>query len=169
MAFLGVTGITVFVIALIINFFLEMSEPSRGWVCHVDMVPFADDILAIAAVIPNLMLALAYQMNFFPIFKGMKDSRDEKMAKASISGVLGCAFFYLLVGNIGYCLFGNHLQGNFLLSFKRSETREVLYILLNGGFLISVFFSFPVMFFGARNNFIAISKTVILMIRNSRE
>ena len=70
MAFLGVAGITVFVISLIINFFLEMSEPKRGWYCHSEMVPFADDILEISAVIPNMMLALAYQMNFFPIFKG---------------------------------------------------------------------------------------------------
>ena len=168
MAFLGVAGITVFVIALIINFFLEMGEPARDWVCHADMVPFADDILGMAAVIPNLMLALAYQMNFFPIFKGMKDSRDEKMAKASISGVLGCAFFYVLVGNIGYCLYGNHVQGNFLLSFKRGDISEPLYILLNAGFLISLFFSFPVIFFGARNNFIAINKTIVLMIRKSR-
>ena len=91
------------------------------------------------------------------------------MAKASISGVLGCAFFYVLVGNIGYCLYGNNLQGNFLLSFTRGDINEALFILLNGGFLISVFFSFPVMFFGARNNFIAITKNVILIIRKSRE
>ena len=70
MAFLGVAGITVFVIALIINFFLEMSEPARDSYCHPDMVPFENDILQMAVVIPNLMLALAYQMNFFPIFKG---------------------------------------------------------------------------------------------------
>ena len=33
---------------------------------------------------------------------------------------------------------------------------------MNGGFLISVFFSFPIMFFGARNNFIEIIKILIL-------
>lgn len=36
---------------------------------------------------------------------------------------------------------------------------------MNGGFLVSVFFSFPVMFFGARNNFISITKVVILQLR----
>ena len=97
------------------------------------------------------------------------------MTKASITGVLGCAFFYVLVGNIGYCLFGNNLEGNFLLSFSRDTgtgedgINDALYLLLNGGFLISVFFSFPVMFFGARNNFIAISKNIILVIRKSKE
>jgi hypothetical protein len=33
---------------------------------------------------------------------------------------------------------------------------------MNAGFLISVFFSFPVMFFGARNNFIALMKLIAL-------
>ena len=33
MAFLGVAGITVFMIAMIINFFIEMSEPERNWNC----------------------------------------------------------------------------------------------------------------------------------------
>ena len=70
MAFIGVAGITFFVIALIILFILEMNEPKRGWYCHYDMVPFASDILKISAVIPNVMLALGYHMNFFPIFKG---------------------------------------------------------------------------------------------------
>ena len=129
-----------------------------------------------ASVIPNLMLAFGYHMNFFPIFKGtwknysgLKDSRDEKMTKASIFGIFGCAFFYFLVGNIGYCLFGREVKGNFLLAFDRNKMNDGLYILLNFGFLISVFFSFPVMFFGARNNFIAITKTIVMACKKSRD
>lgn len=33
MAFLGVAGITVFMIAMIINFFIEMNETERNWNC----------------------------------------------------------------------------------------------------------------------------------------
>lgn len=44
--------------------------PERDWECHTDVKPFADASLGMATVIPNMMLALAYQMNFFPIFKG---------------------------------------------------------------------------------------------------
>lgn len=43
----------------------------RDWSCHPDMVPVGSDFLQMVIVIPNLMLALAYQMNFFPIFKGI--------------------------------------------------------------------------------------------------
>lgn len=49
----------------------------------------------------------------------MKDSRDEKMAKASLSGVCACSIFYILVGNMGYCLLGKNLKANFLLAFTR--------------------------------------------------
>lgn len=70
LAFLGVSGITIFVISLIITFFVEMSEETRDWHCHPDLVPVASDFLQMVIVIPNMMLALAYQMNFFPIFKG---------------------------------------------------------------------------------------------------
>lgn len=47
-----------------------MSEPQRDWSCHPDLVPFGNDALKMMVVIPNLILALAYQMNFYPIFKG---------------------------------------------------------------------------------------------------
>ncbi len=47
------------------------------------MVPVGQDFLQIIIVIPNMILALGYSMNFFPIFKGkssnnsgMKDARD---------------------------------------------------------------------------------------------
>ena len=52
----------------------------------------------------------------------MKDARDEKMSKATLTGVVACSFLYLLVGNMGYCLFGNNLQGNLLLAFSLEET-----------------------------------------------
>lgn len=66
---------------------------------------------------------------------------------------------------MGACRYGRSTQGNFLLNFQRGDISEALYILMNGGFLVSVFFSFPVMFFGARNNFINITKMVVLGLR----
>lgn len=71
MAFLGVAGITVFVITLIVTFFAEMGDKDHNWQCNSDVTPFESDLLEMAAVIPNLMLAFGYHMNFFPIFKGI--------------------------------------------------------------------------------------------------
>jgi hypothetical protein len=60
------------------------------------------------------------------------------------------------VGLIGSAMYGSKLQTNFLLNLKIHELNDFLFWGMNGGFLLSVFFSFPVMFFGARNNFIAL-------------
>lgn len=68
MAFLGVAGILCFIVCLIINFFNEMAE--RDWVLDQELNAFPQDWLKVAAVTPNIMLALAYHMNFFPIYKG---------------------------------------------------------------------------------------------------
>lgn len=48
------------------------------------------------------------------------------------------------------------METNFLLNLKIDDLNDVLFWGMNGGFLLSVFFSFPVMFFGARNNFVAL-------------
>jgi hypothetical protein len=90
------------------------------------------------------------------------------MLKTSFLGILGCATLYLIVGNLGYCLYGREVEGNFLLVFHRGDISEPLFILLNLSFLISVFFSFPFMFFGARNNFIALVKMAIMIYNNNR-
>lgn len=43
---------------------------------------------------------------------------------------------------------------------KKGETGTPLYIIMNGIFLISVLCSFPLIFYGARNNFIALFKII---------
>lgn len=90
------------------------------------------------------------------------------MATASLTAIITCSIVYVLVGNMGYCLFGNNLEGNFLLAFNRGIVNDGLYLLLNISFLISVSFSFPVIFFGARNNFIAITNNVVAYINKKR-
>ena len=68
MAFLGVTGISIFVVALVINFFIELSQ--NDWDIKYELDPFPRDFGDALAALPNIMLAFAFQMNFFPIFKG---------------------------------------------------------------------------------------------------
>ena len=135
------------------------------------MVPIATDILQMATVIPNAMLTLSFLLNFFPIFKGtflfkigMKEAHDKKMSRATLTALTVCSTIYLCVGNMGYCLFGKNIQGNFLLSFRREEINEILYLFMNIGFLVSVFFSFPVVFFAARNNLIAVIQDILSII-----
>lgn len=132
---------------------------------------FPRDWGKVASVIPNIMLALSFQMNFFPIYKGkikyilgLKNSNDTKFGRATLVGLSTVAFCYILVGIVGYTMYGSKVKSNFLLNLDPKELNDVLYFLMNIGFLTSVFFSFPVMFFGARNNFIALIQ--MFMSRN---
>lgn len=52
-----------------------------------------------------------------------------------------------------------------MLAFNADELNDVAYFIMNISFLISVFFSFPIMFFGARNNFIAIANVLLSKIK----
>ena len=45
MAFLGVAGITLFVITLVITFFAEMSDDEHKWRCSKDVVAFETNFL----------------------------------------------------------------------------------------------------------------------------
>ena len=73
------------------------------------------------------------------------------MTRVAFSGVLFCACSYLVVGILGYSYVGETVQPNFLESFNYKEMSKPFF------YLFSIFFAFPIMFFGCRNNFIAIS------------
>ena len=95
-------------------------------------------------------------MNFFPIFKGMRKANDSRMAKAVLIGVVFCTFSYLMIGIMGYYYVGNNVSANFLNSLEYSKVAPAFFFIINAGFLLSIFFAFPIMFFGCRNNFIAL-------------
>ena len=70
------------------------------------MRKFPDDWYGAAAAVPNIVFSISFQSNFFPIFKGMRNSSDKKMMQASFAGGFFCATSYLLVGILGYNLIG---------------------------------------------------------------
>jgi len=125
------------------------------------MYPFPQDWLKFSAVIPNVLLSLTFQANFFPIYKGMKNSNDHRITSATLTALVSCASVYLVVSMSTYMLYGSDLKPNFLLCLDKEQTNKILYYGMNIGFLVSVLFAFPIMFFSARNNFIAIVKLLI--------
>lgn len=105
---------------------------------------------------PNIIFAFDYQMNFFPIYKGLRNSNDHRMNLASTIGLASCGASYLLVGVIGYSLAGDNASANFLESIPYEGTVPALFVLINICFLASIACAYALMFFGCRNNFIAI-------------
>lgn len=102
MALLGVTGISLFMVVFVIFFIVASLDDNPDNNPAGNMRAFPEDWLSAASAVPNLLLALSYQMNFFPIFKGMKNVTDKKMSMAAAAGISFCVFSYLLVGVLGY-------------------------------------------------------------------
>jgi amino acid permease len=113
-AFMGVSGIVVFMISFVIFFIVAALDgnPDNQPVGNMRMFP--EKWLAAAATVPNILLSMGFQLNFFPIFKGMRDVSDSKMAKATASAIGFCTFSYLLVGILGYQYVGREVSANFL-------------------------------------------------------
>lgn len=151
-SFMGVGGVIVFVFGIIILYAVKKADGFPG----MHMEPFPRDWFAAASASANIVFAFDFQMNFFPIFKGLKDPTDKKMEKACLVGLIGCAIPYLTVGFIGYSLAGDNSNANFLTSIVYSETNTILYYIVNASYIFSILFAIVLMFFGSRNNFISI-------------
>lgn len=161
MALSGVFCISVFMLSFVVFFIVSVSDDDPSYP-RGGMTMFPSDWFKAAAAIPNIMLALSYQMNLFPIFKGMKNVTDKKYKLASMLGISFCVFSYLLIGLLGYDYGGAGIEANFLRNLLYSKIPPVLFFMINFFFLASIFFAFPILFFGCRNNFIALIKLVLL-------
>jgi amino acid permease len=104
-------------ICLLIHFFVEMEQ--IGWQVSPTMYPFPQDWLKFSAVIPNVLLSLTFQANFFPIYKGMKNSNDHRITSACLTAIVSCGSVYLIVSLYTYMLYGSDLQANFLLCIDK--------------------------------------------------
>ena len=92
----------------------------------------------------------------------MRNVNDKKMSMAVLCGIGFCTISYLLMGILGYQYVGDKVEANFLRSLKYEKIPLPFYFIINFGFLISILFAFPIMFFGCRNNFIALVQLFLL-------
>ena len=122
----------------------------------MEMKMFPEDWLDAASAMVNIVFAFNFQMNFFPIFKGLKNPSDIKMQKACFLGLVQCAVPYLTVAFLGYSLAGKDSKANFLESLDYQTTNHVLYLIINLCYMFSILFAIVLMFFGARNNLICL-------------
>lgn len=106
-ALIGIGAVSVFIVCVIYNFFKEMAD--RNWEFPMGLHPFVkDDPFKAIASIPNILLAFLYQMNFFPIYKGIRHGSDAKMVKASWISGIACYFIYICMGFLGYLTYGDN-------------------------------------------------------------
>jgi amino acid permease len=157
----GVVGIILYMLTFVVFYILCLVDDSIGNEPVGGMRMFPEDWFGAAAAVPNIFFAITFQNNFFPVFKGMQNPSDSKMARVAFAAVMFCASSYLLVGVLGYSYVGEAVKANFLESFDYKLMSKPFFFLLNATFLLSIFFAFPIMFFGCRNNFIALVKLAV--------
>lgn len=79
--------------------------------------------------------------------------------KASFAGMFISTLFYLIVGIFGYGIFGSEMESNFLKMAKKDKIGQVPFFILNLSFYISTVLTTPLVFYGARNNFLQLTKS----------
>ena len=107
---IGVLGIAVFIFTFLVYFIIKIAD-NEG-IRELSMLP--DDWYKAIATIPNIFFSLTFQTNFFPIFKGLKQSCDSRMMKVVIYGIWSCIGSYLLLGFLGYSITKTKISPNFL-------------------------------------------------------
>lgn len=68
-----------------------------------------DTWLYIPVAISILIFTLTFNMNFYSIYKGLKDPTDSRMKQASIWGLLATTVIYATIGLMGYRISGKTL------------------------------------------------------------
>jgi amino acid permease len=107
LALAGVAGICIFIVIFVIFFIFSVLDDNPLNNPAGDMNLFPENWFKAAAAVPNLMLALSYQVNMFPIYKGMRNVSDSRFSLASLVGLTFCISCYILVGILGYYYSGS--------------------------------------------------------------
>lgn len=145
-----------FIITFLVDYAIKMSDGES----IVPLEMFPKDWYKAFATVPTIIFSLSFQSNFFPIFKGLEKSSDKRMLKVSLIGTEICIICYLVLGFLGYSITKGELTPNFLESISYGDTNMVVFVLMNAGFLLSLFFAFPIIFFSLKNYFILIIRLI---------
>ena len=106
MALCGVTGILIFMASIIV-LFIQASISENIEIHPVGNIrAFPNQWFKAISAVPNIIFALSFQMNLFPVYKGMKNGNDSKIKAATLLGITCCTLSYLVIGILGYYYVG---------------------------------------------------------------
>lgn len=170
-AYLGVFAVLVFTISLSILLFYKSAnnylDSYAGWDFLLPNCTFYEAFHAI----PTVFLAFLFQFNVFPIYLSLKHKSMETMMKATKIGVGYSLMNFLIVGIVGFLLYGLKMEETILNSFSEdmieyrntSTVIKVLIIIICISFVTTCLTSFPVLFFSLRENYV---NSILFCIKN---
>ena len=112
--------------------------------------------------IPTVFLAFLFQFNVFPIYLSLKHRNRKSMLKATKFGVGYSLIIFLIVGIIGFLLYGLSMEDTILNNFSDdmikyrniSTVIKILIIIICISFVITCLTSFPILFLSLKENYI---------------
>ena len=107
-------------------------------------------------MLPVVVMAFAFQFNFFPVIRCLQDSSSKRVRSSSLLGLAFALAFYICIGFFGYAVYQDNTQPNFLKSFKPNAIGGVVYALTFFSFIAAIVLTFPIYFFEARNKMLLI-------------
>ena len=170
LSFMAVTSIVIFCIITIYNFFKTMANGKYDN-STINFFPSSDLSITEAIInIPTVILAFTFQFNFFPIYKSLERVTDKRMELTTLLALSVVLIIYLIVAIFGYMSFGSAVSDQGLINnFTRENLGLPLYIIILVSFLISSTLTFPLMFFGVRENIYSFILGCLTRIQDEHE
>ncbi|KRX00604.1 hypothetical protein PPERSA_12823 [Pseudocohnilembus persalinus] len=153
-ALFAIVSIFLFSICTVVTFFDEYKlDGNQHFVDNVYwFIPSDFNFPKAMGQFPVLLLAFGFHFNLFPIYKSLDAPSDKKGKAVSFGGLFSSYVLYMVVAIMGYLAYGKNVKVDFIDTIDENHVGTFLYAVLNLSFVISTTFSFPIMFFGARNN-----------------
>mmetsp|Transcript_35361 Transcript_35361/g.31832 ORF Transcript_35361/g.31832 Transcript_35361/m.31832 type:complete len:503 (-) Transcript_35361:242-1750(-) len=148
-SFFGVVASSTFSLVTIGYFGYAVIEGTNAQ--DINVLPDINKPVKALASVTSVFLAFTFQFNFFPVYKSLKDPTDARMRKVTKVALGVVLTIFVSVATCGYLTFGGSTD-NLLKNFTLDLLGAPIFILINITFLISSTSTFPLMFFGARNN-----------------
>jgi len=102
------------------------------------------------ASVTSVFTAYVFQVNFFSVYKTLRNPSDNRMKNTSALGLGVVLTIYLTVAICGYLSFGKESE-ELMKHFTEKKLGYYPYFIINIAFLFSAVLTLPLAFFGARN------------------
>ena len=170
-AYMGVSAVLIFSFGLTLLFFHKginhYLDSNISWKFLKPNCSFSEAFHSI----PSVFLAFLFQFNVFPIYLSLKERNLDSMMKATKIGVGYSLFIFLIVGIIGFLLYGLKMNETLLDCLSQDMTKfrnisgfiKFLIIIISISFVTTCLTSFPILFLSLRENFI---NSIIFCIKN---
>jgi amino acid permease len=161
-AYYGVFGIIMFLILNIINLvFLIYTEEIPDGEKNINFFTLNLDFSATSSIY-CIILSFSFHTYAFSIYECLDTPDPKKMLVTSSVGIFISMLIYLLIGSIGYILYGDTITDDILTTVGFSGIGVLEYI----SFAVIVVTSFPLTFSALKHYFIYLIEIILTMTRD---